>query len=46
MIAVIDNKIKELRRRELGFIEQDNRLMTAIVRAQIKCLEEVKNDLD
>jgi hypothetical protein len=38
MIAVINNKIKELRRRELVFIEQDNRLMTAVVRAQIECL--------
>lgn len=40
----IDNKIKELRRRELVFMEQDNNLMTAVVRAQIECLEEVKND--
>ena len=41
---IIDNKIKDLRRRELGFIEQNNKLMTAVVRAQIECLEEVKND--
>jgi hypothetical protein len=42
---IIDNKLDKLKYQESVFISQDNTLRTAIVRAEIAVLEEVRDEI-